>query len=396
MTPLMRIDDPRVAPTGGFALWALGFRPFYLLGSAFAALSVMAWALQYGGLLPAAPVRGPAWHGHEMVFGFAMAIVVGFLFTAVRNWTQHRTPEGWILAGIVALWLAARALAFTPFVAAAAVVNAAFLLAAAAGIAVPLVRARNRRNYFFIALLLAAAGATVVFHLASLGVIAGPAGVGLAAGLDLVLVAVAVVAGRVVPMFTNNGVPGAGASRHPVVEHAVLALTLALLAADAFAWTGPVLTAISAAALAAHAARFVLWRPWRTGSNPLVWILHAAYAWVLVHLLLRALAAMEVVPAPLATHALTVGAIGGMTIGMMTRTARGHTGRMLKADGWEVAAYVLVMAAALARVALPLAWPSAYATGVMASGAAWAAAFAIYFVRYLPILVRPRVDGRPG
>src|SRR5690349_16842843 len=98
MTSPIRIDEPRVAPRGGFALWALGFRPFYLLGSAFAALSVLAWALQYNGFLGAAPVRGPAWHGHEMVFGFAMAIVVGFLFTAVRNWTQRRTPEGAALA----------------------------------------------------------------------------------------------------------------------------------------------------------------------------------------------------------------------------------------------------------------------------------------------------------
>jgi len=341
-------------------------------------------------------VRGPAWHGHEMVFGFAMAIVVGFLFTAVRNWTQRRTPEGLALAAIVALWVAARFLAFTPFTAASAVVNVAFFLAAALGIGVPLVAAGNRRNYFFIGLLVAAAAATLAVHLASLHGIAWTERAGLQAGLDLVLVAIAVVAGRVVPMFTNNGVPGAGAVRHDAVERAVIGSTLALLAADLLALPAPWLAAFCAAALAAHGARFALWRPWRTAANPLVWILHAAYAWVLVHLLLRALAALDVVAAPLATHALTVGVIGGMTIGMMTRTARGHTGRLLHAGGWEVAAYLLVMAAAIARVGLPLAWPAAYATGVMVSGVAWAAAFAIYFVRYLPWLVRPRVDGRPG
>lgn len=396
MPPLMRIDEPRVAPGGGFALWALGFRPFYLLGSAFAALSVLAWALQYGGYLGAAPVRGPVWHGHEMLFGFAMAIIAGFLFTAVRNWTQRRTPEGAWLAAIAALWVAGRVLVMTPYPMAAAVVNAAFPLAVAVGIGIPMLQAGNRRNYFFVALMLAASLATLAVHLAAMGMFAWPERLGLQVGLDLVLFVIAVVAGRVVPMFTNNGVPGAGADRRPVVEKLVLGSTLALLAADA-AWVPvPLLAPVVLVAGVAHAWRLVLWKPWKTTGNPLVWILHAAYAWIPLHLLLRLLAIADVVPAPLAVHALTVGAIGGMTLGMMTRTARGHTGRILSADRFEVAAYGLVMAAALVRVGLPLAWPAGYAASVVASALLWSAAFGIYFVRYLPILTRPRVDGRPG
>jgi uncharacterized protein involved in response to NO len=392
----MRIEERRAIPARGFALWALGFRPFYLLASAFASLSVLLWALQYAGFLGVAAVRGPTWHGHEMLFGFAMAVIAGFLFTAVRNWTQRRTPEGWVLAAIALLWIAARLLVMTPYATAAAVVNAAFPLAVAVGIGIPLVRASNRRNYFFIALMLVASAATLAVHLAAMGAIAWPERLGLQAGLDLVLFVIAVVAGRVVPMFTNNGVPGAGAERKPVVEKLVLASTLVLLAADVIALPAPMLAPLVLVACVAHAWRLALWRPWNTAGNPLVWILHAAYLWIPLHLLLRLLALAELVPAALAVHALTVGAIGGMTLGMMTRTAKGHTGRSLQADRWEVAAYVLVMAAALVRVGLPLAWPASYAASVVTSGVFWSAAFGIYFVRYLPILVRPRIDGRPG
>jgi uncharacterized protein involved in response to NO len=396
MATMMRIEEPRAAPRGGFALWALGFRPFYLLGSGFAALSVLTWALQYAGWLGAAPLRGPVWHGHEMLFGFAMAIIAGFLFTAVRNWTQHRTPEGGWLAAIALLWVAGRVLVLTPYAMAAAVVNAAFPLAVAIGIGLPMLRARNKRNYFFIALMVVASVAVLMVHLAAMGIVAWPERIGLQVGLDLVMFVIAVVAGRVVPMFTNNGVPGTGADRKPVVEQLVLGSTLVLLAADAAGMSPAMLSPLIVVALLAHLARLLLWKPWKVASNPLVWILHAAYAWIPIHLLLRVLAFADLVPAPLAVHALTIGAIGGMTIGMMTRTARGHTGRMLKADRFEIAAYALVMAAAVVRVGVPVLLPAGYAASVIASGLLWSAAYGIYFVRYLPILIRPRVDGRPG
>jgi uncharacterized protein involved in response to NO len=379
-----------------FALWSLGFRPFYLLASAFAALSVAVWVLQYSGLLAAPPMGAAAWHAHEMLFGYSMAVIGGFLFTAVRNWTQRPTPEGGTLAAIALLWVAGRVLVLTPFGLAAAVVNALFPLVVAAGIAIPLFASGNRRNYFFVALLAGAGLAVLAFHLSTLGFLDWPAHAGLQAGLDIVLFIVAVVAGRVIPMFTNNGVPGAGASRRAWLETASLASILAVLALDLARVDGPWLAAAALAAAALNAARLWLWHPWRTLRTPLVWVLHASYAWIAVHLALRALAELGWVPATLATHALTIGVIGGMTIGMMTRTARGHTGRVLVAEGFEVAAYALVHLAALVRVAGPLLVPGAYMASVVVSGLMWSAAFAIYAVRYWPILTRPRVDGKPG
>ena len=352
--------------------------------------------LQYSGVLPVAVLRGPAWHGHEMLFGYAFAIVAGFLLTAVRNWTERDTPTGGALAAIALLWVAGRVLVLTPFVLTAAVVNALFPLAVAVGIGVPLFRSGNRRNYFFVALLVAASAAVLVFHLAGAGFLTGSGRVGLQAGLDILLFIVAVVGGRVIPMFTNNGVPGAGASRRPWIEKAALGSLLALLAFDVAGVGGAPLGVLTLAAAAAHAARLWLWRPWRTLRTPLVWVLHAAYAWIVVHLVLRGLAAWGVVGEPLAVHALTIGVIGGMTIGMMTRTARGHTGRTLEADGYEVACYLLVQLAAVTRVLGGLALPSLYVMTVVASGMLWSAAFALYCVRYWPVLTRPRVDGEPG
>lgn len=401
-TPLIRIDEPIAAPPPApgpprFALWDLGFRPFYLLASAFAALSIALWALQFAGLLGGAYLRGALWHAHEMVFGFALAVIVGFLFTAGRNWTNRPTPTGPRLAALAALWLAGRVLVLSPFPWLAALVNVAFPLAAAAAIAAPFVAARNRRNYFFVTLLVLLAVAQGAFHLAQLGVVALGSGAAIQVALDVVLFIVVVMAGRVVPMFTNNGVPGAQAQRHPLVERVALGSVLALLAADVLQPGAAALAgAIAAVAAAAHLARALLWQPWTTRRTPLVWVLHAAYAWVPLHLALRAAAAAGLVLPTIAAHALTVGAVGALIAGMMTRTARGHTARPLVAGRAEIACYALILLAAAVRVFVPLAVPSATAAAALVSGLLWSAGFGVFAVAYWPVLTRARRDGKPG
>jgi uncharacterized protein involved in response to NO len=233
-------------------------------------------------------------------------------------------------------------------------------------------------------------------HLARLGVVALPQRASLQVGLDVVLFIIAVMGGRVIPMFTNNGVPGTRATRHPLVEKVALGGVLALIAVDVLQAPPAVIAAVAAIAAGAHAVRLWLWQPWRTTRTPLVWILHASYAWIVVYLVLRALAATGHIAAPLATHALTIGAIGGMTIGMMTRTARGHSGRPLVADRYETACYALIQIAALVRVFGGIALPEFYRATVVVSGLCWSVGFAIYAIRYWPILTRPRLDGKPG
>lgn len=399
MPKLIDIEQPAMpanADSAKFALWALGFRPFYLLASVFAALSIPLWVAQYAGWLAAPYPRGFVSHGHEMLFGYALAVIAGFLFTAGRNWTGQPTPTGALLAGFALLWIAGRVLMFTPWGTLAALVNAAFPLAVAVAFAVPLAKSRNRRNYFFVALLLGFALAGLTLHLSYLGIVGWPERLSLQAGLDLVLFIVAVMGGRVIPMFTNNGIPGTRATRRPLVERLALGSILALLAADLLQAPAAWIAAVSMVAALAHVVRLGLWQPWRTLGAPLVWVLHAAYAWIVVYLALRALAALGMLAEPLAAHALTIGVIGGMTIGMMTRTARGHTGRLLIADRFEVACYALIQAAALIRVFGGMLLPDRYLLSIIGSGLCWSVGFALYAVRYWPILSRARIDGKPG
>ncbi|MDR6855806.1 NnrS family protein [Variovorax guangxiensis] len=387
------------APAAGqprFALWQLGFRPFYLLASAFAALSIGLWAVQSAGWLPLAYLQGPLWHAHEMLFGFMLAVIVGFLFTAGGNWSGRPTPTGLPLAALAALWVAGRILVLTPFGWTAALVNAAFPLASAFALAIPLVAARNRRNYFFVGLLLLLSGAALAFHLSALGVIRVPAWIGIQLALDILLFIMAVMGGRVIPMFTNNAVSGANATRRPMVERAALGGVLALLLIDVSGLPPTVAAAAALAAALAHFARWLLWRPWKSLDNTLVLVLHLAYAWIPVHLALRALASHGWVSPSLATHALTVGAAGGLIIGMMVRTARGHTARVLRADQFDTACFLLVLLAALVRILVPLFAPSQTIVAVLASAAFWTWGFGLYAVRYWSVLTRPRLDGKPG
>ncbi|MCY7388436.1 MAG: NnrS family protein [Burkholderiales bacterium] len=394
----MKIEfaSPVPPPAPHFALWDLGFRPFYLLASIFAAISIPLWVCQYAGYLPVAYVRSMVWHGHEMLFGYTLAVITGFLFTAVRNWTGQSTPTGGVLAAFALMWVAGRVLVMTPFEMTAALVNAAFPVAVAIAIATPILRSGNRRNYFFVLLLLLLGAAALSLHLSHMGVFAWPELASLQVGLDLVLFIIAVISGRVMPMFTNNGVPGTNAASKPLVEKLALGSVLLLLAADLLQAPSAAIAVVAALAACAHAGRLALWRPWRVLQAPLVWILHAAYGWIVVYLLLRALAAINLLAEPLAVHALTIGAIGGMTIGMMTRTARGHTGRILKADGFEVACFTLIQLAAVSRLAGGLLLSNYYMATVVVSGVCWSLAFAIYAVRYWPILSMSRVDGKPG
>ena len=204
------------------------------------------------------------------------------------------------------------------------------------------------------------------------------------------------IGGRVIPMFTANGVSQAKVRQFKWLEMSAIGSVLALLLADLFNAPSVLVMIVAAFAALAHALRLGFWRPWQTLRKPIVWILHLAYLWIVLHLVLRSFAADGMVAVSLATHALTVGAIGGLTLGMMTRTSRGHSGRPLTTGHAELACYLLVQVAAVIRVLLPLADPDLYMTAVTCSGVLWVAAFAIFVVTYAPILWRPRLDGKPG
>lgn len=380
---------------------ALGFRPFYLL----AGLLATAWVPYWVGVLlrqwPAPTYFGPiAWHAHEMIFGFTMAVMVGFLMTAVRNWTGQPTPTGLGLGALALLWIAGRGVILAAHALPGwlvAATDVAFLPAVAVLLLVPICRVRNRRNLAFPLILLALAGANLVMHLHAQGVLASGTGMALRFALDAIMLVMVIMAGRVVPAFTANALPGVGVRRAGWIDRIAVALVVATLVADLLPLRIDVVGWITLAAALANAARMVGWRSVATWRSPILWILHAGYAWIVITLVLKGLAAVAGwVPGSLAVHALTVGAIGSLTLAMMTRSALGHTGRPLVAGPGTVAAYVLVNAAALVRVFGPIGWPGLYMPELMVSGLLWSLAFAAFVVTFWPVLTRPRIDGHPG
>src|SRR5581483_5142164 len=378
-----------------FALFNLGFRPFYLLAAILAALSVPFWVVQYFGVLPPSSLPGMAWHAHEMVFGFAAAVIVGFLFTATRNWTGLPTPTGLPLATLCALWLAARILLLTGPGWLAAAVDVAFLPLAAWALWIPLARSRNR-NRFFVAILLLVAAANLGFHLSRFDLLPGTPTHYVRAALFVVVFIVAIMAGRVTPSFTKNAVPSARIELRPNLDRAALIALGGALVAYLLVPLPVVAGVLALAAAVLHGVRMSRWDPLATRGQPILWILPLSYLWIPVGLLLLAAAAFTWVPEVLALHAFGVGAVGGMVIGMITRTARGHMGLPLKVGAAEVLAYILVHIAAVLRVVPGLFAPAAYGFGLVLSSIAWSIAFGIYVVQYGPFLTRPRVDGRPG
>ncbi len=380
--------------TGVAPVLAKGFRPFFLLAAAFAVVIVPLWVLallgwaQVGGHLD--PVT---WHAHEMIFGFAGAVIAGFLLTAVGNWTQRETAIGRSLAALTALWIGGRLAMATgaglPSWLVAGI-DLAFLPAVALAIGRPIVLAKNRRNYVLLAMVLVLAAANALVH-------GGAGRRWLLVGVDVVTFFMVVITGRVLPMFTRNATKSEAVRSHPKLDLAAMVAVLAVVVADVVSSPLPVFVTCAVAA-ALVGARAVHWGAGLARRDPLLWILHAGHAWIPLGLALRAVSAISpttVSPSP-GLHALTAGAIGALTLGMMARVALGHTGRPMHAPRGIATAFVLVTLAAAVRVLVPLVAPGLYLRALEVTALLWAGAFALYVVKYAAILWSPRADGKPG
>lgn len=397
---LLNIEEPGRRTVAGHPLWRLGFRPFYLLAALFGVLAIPLWMAQYFGWLPEAASRwlhiGYAWHMHEMIFGMVTAVVIGFLYTAGYNWTGRWTPVRGKLAALAGLWLAGRLAMLLAPPLAAAIVDLLFLPAAAWPLWQVLRATSNRRNYFLVGLLAMMALANAVYHAISLGWLSASPTAPVQAAILIVVVMESAIGTRIIPMFTRNGAPGTVPRVQPQLDR----VSLALLALSGLAWlAGP--PAWLFAVLALPAAALILlrlwrWQAWRTLSFPLLWILHLSYAWIAAGFVLLALARWNMVSASAGFHALAVGSMAGLIIGMITRTSLGHTGRPLKAGKAECAMFVLVQLSAFGRVASALGYESAAGAIMLLSAACWSSGFGIYLYVYLPYLTRARADGKPG
>ncbi len=386
---------------GQSALFSYGFRPFFLLAAAWAALTVL--TLLGGitlGAWPSEALPLARWHGHEMLFGFVAATIAGFLLTAVPAWTGARPVSGLPLVALTILWLVGRVamsplpgVQGTPWL----LLDAAFFPALAIVLAVPLVRTRNYRNLQFLLMLALLASGDVLFVSAQLGWISPPPFDPLRFAANLVLLLITVVGGRIIPAFTRNALLKSGArcafAPLPWLDRASIAAVAAVVVADIVRPDSALAGGLAALAAALLTARVTRWHGHRTLTMPIVWVLHAGFGWLCVALALKAVWLLAHAPwAADWLHALTAGAFGTMTLGVMTRVALGHTGRELVVARPIAAAYVLVIGGAALRVVGPTALPAYYAQVLGAAGVLWSAAFAIFLVIYAPMLVAPRPD----
>ena len=389
------------------ALFSYGFRPFFLAAGVFAALLMSVWLifvadLARGGSGTWLPVTGSpyAWHAHELIFGFAASAIAGFLLTAVPNWTGALPVSGRPLIVLSLLWLAGRiAMAISGLLPAwvVAAADLAFIPFLGAFAGWQLFVRPAARNLVFLLLLALLFGANAAYHLANSEIISVDPLEPLRNALLVLALMISVVGGRIVPSFTHNWlhVNGAGAPLPRRIVSLDLAAVLSIAAILAARLLGaPPVVEGSAALIAAclNGARLVLWRGWRTRAEPIVWVLHGAYAWLVISLVLIAASALSSwVPASLANHALGTGTVGLMILAVMTRASLGHTGRRIVAAPATVASYRLISLAAHLRVLGPLLLPDFTGPILLLAGLAWTAAFTIFTFVYAPILTTPRV-----
>ncbi|RLA27400.1 MAG: hypothetical protein DRR11_18325 [Gammaproteobacteria bacterium] len=386
-------------------LLSYAFRPFFLLGSLCTILVMVLWIMALAGAGPIATHVNPMlWHAHEMLFGFAMAIVAGFVMTAVAMWTGRTRLHGAPLGLLVAAWIIGRvamALGGSLPVGLIASLDLLFPVLLSFFFAREVIAAGNRRNLIIVGIIVAIAMLDVLYHVGAAGSQAGT-------GLDrtalllmihVVLLLITAIAGRIVPNFTAGWLRGQGRLQEdnaprstPAVEAATLVLTIITGCAATFAPASPVTGIVALAAAAMHAFRLSRWNGLATRSEPLLFMLHIAYLWLPIGYVLIAWSAFQsVYPASVALHALTMGGIGSIILAMTTRVGLGHTGRILQAARLTVVAYVVLTLAVIIRLLGPLIGAQYMRTVELAAGG-WIAAFVIFIWVYWPILTQPRAD----
>ncbi|MEQ1528559.1 MAG: NnrS family protein [Methylococcales bacterium] len=383
-----------------YPLFALGFRAFFALAGLSALILIVLWNAMFKGTLTMDNYfANNFWHAHEMLLGYSVAVIAGFLLTAVKNWTGRATLTGDQLAGLSLLWLYGRILPFYAGLlpdAVIAAVDFAFLPALAYQISKPIVQTKYYTGLVFVGILGLLMLGNGLIHADILGFSENTAWLGIQLVVATIIILILVIAGRVFPFFTERGLTGTLIIRNPLLDNLAIASAVLVFALLLAGVSGVVLALAAVAAGAVNTARIAGWYVQKIWYVPLLWVLYVGYAWVILGFFLSALAAFGSVLPSLALHAFTVGGIGVLTLGMMARVSLGHTGRALKASNAIAIAFILLNAAVFFRVLLPIALPTWYGMLIYISTLAWLAAFALFIFVYTPMLTNARVDGQEG
>lgn len=385
------------------AVLSYAFRPFFLLASLYAMLALVLWvAFFHGATWPGAPADvSSLWHAREMTLGFAGGVIAGFVLTAVASWTGRPPVRGGMLVALLLAWLAGRLVAtvgggLPPGLAAG--IDLVFPILLAVLVSREIIGGGSRRNYGVAAIIWVLPLLSLLFYLGDLGLLAGADQLAATVMVHLVMLLIAVVGGRVIPLFTANWLRMRGESRPPVARPVLDPLAIALIVVAGLA-DAALPDSLPAGALCLLAGVANLWRLWgwqgsRALSNPVVWSLHLAYACAAAGYLLVGLTGLGLpLSRTAALHMVTIGGIGGMILAMMTRVGLGHTGRPIIVARPITVAYLLVLLAAVLRSLGPL-LPAPYMALIDAAALLWVVAFGLFLGIYTPILLAPRPDGR--
>lgn len=397
------VTDSKTDTDFGPPLVRRGFRPFFLGAGIFAVISMATWMAVFvlGKPILFTGMNAYQWHAHEMFFGYTMAVVAGFLLTAIQNWTGISLLRGKPLAFLFLLWLLARILPFShaavPLELIAAI-DVGFMLTLTLVCLRPVIKVRQYKQVGIISKLFLLVLCNVVFYLGVFGVLEEGVTWGLYSALYIIIGLILVMMRRVMPMFIKNGVDGEVCIRnHAWLDNSSLVLLLCLWLSDVFTAYDQ-LTAVLAATLAVlHSIRLTGWYTNKIWTKPLVWILVVAYGFIIAGFLLKALSIYTDLSPSLSLHSYTVGGIGLVTLGMMSRVSLGHTGRNVFEPppvlGWI---FLALLGGAVLRVIVPIFDMELYQYWIAISQILWIIAFAAFSILYAPMFLSGRVDGRDG
>ncbi len=386
-----------------YAFLNLGFRPFFIGAAGFAFLSTLLWMGIYvlGWTLQPKHFTPITWHAHEMIYGYSIAVIAGFLLTAVKTWTDVQTLNGYPLLSLFLFWIVVRLSPFFSGIASieiVALMDNLFILFLIVAVAAPLLKVRQWRNISMIALLLLLLASNVVFYLGVLEIITNGILIGLYSGLYFILTLIFIMGRRVIPFFIERGVG------YPVklmnwkwIDISSLVIFLLFWIADLIVLSLSITAGLAGLLFVIHGIRLFGWHTPGIWKKPLLWILYLAYTLIVVGFALKAIGIVYGIPPYLAVHAFAFGGIGMMTLGMMARVSLGHTGRSVHDPPRSLnVIFITLFSGALVRVIFPLLDISLYALWIALSQTLWMAAFGMFLYIYFPILIYPRIDGRYG
>ena len=381
-------------------LFNLGFRVFFALAGLSALILIALWnAIFKGHLSTENYFQSNYWHAHEMLMGYSVAVISGFLLTAVKNWTGRATLSGDQLAGLAIIWLYGRIL---PFYAnllpdgIIALVDFIFLPILIYQISKPIIQTKYYQASVFIVLLLLLTLGNGLIHAQMLDIYQNTADTGMKLLVATIVILILILAGRVLPFFVEKALSGTIIIKNPLFDTLSIGsalLTFTILLSN----SSPILLSLAAiTATVSNGLRLFSWYLQRIWYVPLLWVLYVGYCWIILGFFLSSLAAFNWINPTLALHAFTIGGIGVLTLGMMTRVSLSHTGRTLKASNAIAFAFIFINLSVIIRVLLPLAFPQWYNTLVYVSSLTWLTAFSLFMFSYGPILSSARIDGKDG